>query len=709
MKIKFIAFILLAGEMLVCTLSAQNERALWGSICGRDDAMLGDYKQHLNKMLVTWRQLPGDTEQTVFDLYRKVGNDAETQLNRKASIAGGKLSYVVTPITATNYQDTQLKDFTRDVTYRLTYSGSKETLATYTIKASQLKGKLPYLSFPLVGTTDVCDIDTVVYCANDMSVGDLDGDGQMEIVVKRLLRVLKSSGSGSSDYWLNGENPQAVPSYIRHHIVWDAYKLDGTHLWRLKSGPNIMLGNSSNFGVADLDGDGCAEVVTRTAEGFVFGNGEEIGDTNNDGRTDYRREGKQYMNAGPEFFSVIDGKTGRELARANDIPRGNSSEAWGDDYWKRAASLRLGIASFDGEHNQIFLGRGVYARIVVEGWSYADGELNRLWHFDSSDSKNNANKDGKPNSKYAGQGNHSFSVADLDGDGKDEVMYGSCAFDDDGHGLWSTGLGHGDAQHVGKFLPDREGLQVYHCLEGGVTMVALHDAKDGSIIWKKDAAEANDMGRCCVGDIDPDSPGCEFWYYKSNAFAQDATDLGYKPHSCNMMIWWDGTLNRQFLNESIIQSQKLGRTFTIYRYGGAFVNGTKSTPGFYGDILGDWREEMVLADGTMLNEIRIYSTWYPTDYRLNWLMTDHTYRMSALNENVGYNQPTHTGYYIGSDMDNYAIETGISTMSDEKSIYHINKVYDLRGIQSERMKKGINIIVETDANGSVLTRKVLMR
>ena len=164
------------------------------------------------------------------------------------------------------------------------------------------------------------------------------------------------------------------------------------------------------------------------------------------------------------------------------------------------------------------------------------------------------NKDGKANSAYDGQGNHAFNVADLDGDGRDEVMYGSCAFDDDGTGLWTTGLGHGDANHVGRFLPDREGLQVYHCLETGKTMVALHDAKDGSTLWKKVSDSDNDMGRCLVSDIDPASPGCEFWWYGSNAWSQDGTkDLGYKPKSCNMAIWFDGTLSRQLINEGIIE------------------------------------------------------------------------------------------------------------------------------------------------------------
>ena len=201
-----------------------------------------------------------------------------------------------------------------------------------------------------------------------------------------------------------------------------------------------------------------------------------------------------------------------------------NSESWGDNYWKRANSLRMGLACFTGKGMQIFLGRGVYARTVVEGWDYTpnttdsqwglEGTLTRLWKFDSSAAGGkDKNKDGKANSAYAGQGNHAFNVADLDGDGLDEVMYGSCAFDNDGTGLWSTGLGHGDANHVGVFQKDYEGLQVFHCLETGVTEVALHDAKTGAVIWDIRAATAGDQGRCMVADVDPTSPGCEFWKY----------------------------------------------------------------------------------------------------------------------------------------------------------------------------------------------------
>jgi len=656
-------------------------RALWGSIAmtpSSGNINLGDYQQANNKVLLTWRMLPGDDENTAFNLWRSMGDNGVWTCVNDALKTGKK------GIKATNYQHAAMTNITGDIHYRLTYADENvkgagmncdDYIAEYTMSKEQATQKIPYVSIPLRSTDDCSDYpDVFTYEANDCSVGDLDGDGEFEIVVKRLL-----NGGTPDD---SDSDPRA-----RHIIVWDAYKLDGTMLWRVKSGPNIIPGNSSSVMLGDLDGDGCAEFVLKTGEGTVFGDGTEIGDTDEDGITDYRKNwGGHYTGdkagkyGGPEYFSVVDGKTGRELARANFIARGpegqtpaqwvanwsTNSESWGDNYWKRANSLRVGLACFTGKGMQIFLGRGVYARTVVEGWDYTpntpdsqwglEGTLTRLWKFDSSTSGGkDKNKDGKLNSAYAGQGNHAFNVTDLDGDGLDEVMYGSCAFDNDGTGLWTTGLGHGDANHVGVFQKDYDGLQVYHCLEGGVTEVALHDAKTGAVIWDIRAATAGDQGRCMVADVDPSSPGCEFWKYGNELFSQNGNPLynnegnRKEESSCNAGIWFDGYLNRQMIDGGIINSYSHGRTFTIYRYDMSFNNSTKSNPGWYGDFLGDWREEVIVPSSDKLTDIKIFSTWYPTEHRIPWLMTDHTYYMQAIHENVGYNQPTNVGYYLGSD------------------------------------------------------------
>ena len=666
----------LATAALFLPAAAQQrtlaDRALWGSIATAPASgaiNTGDYRNYNDRMLITWRMLPGDDAETAFDLYRHVGDADET------CIAAG--------LKATCYQHAPFSVGTDDIHYRLTYAGDTTTIGRYTMARAQSNAREPFIKIPLQPTHDVYAGDDLEYQANDASVGDLDGDGQMEIVVKRLLgkKGVLDSGTGAED-----TDPRA-----RHTVIFDAYRLDGTLMWRVMSGPNIIQGNSVNFAVADLDGDGRCEMVTKTGEGTVFGDGYEIPDTDGDGRTDYRSiwpvghytgDGPKGY-GGPEFFSVIDGTTGRELARADFPCRGKEGETpeqmaanWeANDWkwdprnnkyaWKLANSLRLGVAEFTGHGMQVFLGRGVYGRTVVEAWQYDptpsgeyEGTLTRLWKIDTDDAGGaDRNKDGKPNSAYAGQGNHAFNVADLDGDGLDEVMYGSCAWDHDGTGLWTTGLGHGDANHVGQFLTDRDGLQVFHCLETGRTMVALHDAKDGSVIWSKSGSSETDMGRCMVDDILPGSPGSEFWWPDGTkvTWAQDGTtSINSYPTSCNMAIWFDGSLTRQLINApsnggGTIHSEHSGRVCTVYRWDTRFINGTKANPSWYGDMLGDWREEFIVPDGTLVDHLKVFSTWYPTTHRIPWLMTDHTYRMQAIHEMVGYNQPTHTGYYLGSD------------------------------------------------------------
>lgn len=742
-------FLLIAMALLSTIANAQlptkefKSRGMWASINNVGNASLGDYTAHTGKLLISWRMLPTDKWDTSFLLYYRAASNVTGSLNRATSSAISNATCFQTTVPTSSrvyylldgryFGDEKLPSSLRDADAKQALR--EAALDSLLIDERLWKDKLPYISIPLQSTDDVTSYPKEFkYQANDCSVGDLDGDGEMEVVVKRLLAyydanvdTLKgtSEGAGSSD------------KRARHIVLWDAYKLDGTLIWRVKSGPNIIPGNSSSVMLGDLDGDGKFEFVTKTGEGTVFGDGKEMGDTNGDGITDYRTRWPGHYTGdgangygGPEYFSVIDGTTGRELARANFIARGPegqteqqwvqnyaaNSSSWGDNYWKRANSLRMGLASFKGDGKlQVFLGRGVYARTVVEGWEFSrtpdaekglEGSLTRMWRFDSSSAGGkDKNKDGKLNSAYAGQGNHAFNVADLDGDGKDEVMYGSCAFDDDGTGLWTTGLGHGDANHVGRFLPDREGLQVFHCLEGGVTEVALHDAKDGSDIWKIVAATAGDQGRCMTADVDPSSPGYEFWKYGNELYSQSGQALyngegkRKEESSCNAGIWFDGKLNRQMINGGIINSFANGRTFTIYRYNISFNNSTKSNPGWYGDFLGDWREEFIVPDQTKVKDIKIFSTWYPSEYKLPYLMSDHTYFMQCLHENVGYNQPTNIGgYYLGSDMDFSKvplIDEELTSIKEVKSVQQLingdNLYYDLSGRPVTNPKTGLYI------------------
>jgi len=722
-----------------------KSRGMWASVNAKSDASLGDYKDHNNKLLISWRMLPTDSWDTAFYLYYRSATSVDGTLTRATDTAvkDATCFQSALPTTARVYYLVPATYFEGSASKFVTNAEAKKALReaaedSLEVGDRLITDKLPYVEIPLKTTEDVCQwTDYIKYQANDCSVGDLDGDGQMEVVVKRLLTVYNKNGEITG----SAEAASDTDTRTQHIAIFDAYKIDGTFLWRIMSGPNIIAGNSINFAVADLDGDGCAEFVTKTGEGTVFGDGQSIGDTNGDGRIDYRSiwpaghytgDGPKGY-GGPEFFSVCDGKTGKELARANFIARSPEDKSvedwvanwqtyeqtWGSSItWKLANSLRLGVASFTGEDLQIFLGRGVYGRTVVEGWQFdrtpdtekgLDCSLTRMWKFDTSEAGgNDKNKDGKPNSAYAGQGNHSFNVADLDGDGKDEVMYGSCAWDDDGTGLWSTGLGHGDANHVGRFLPDCEGLQMFHCLEGGTCQVALHDAKDGSIIWAKYGKDEGDMGRCMTADVDPTSPGYEFWMYGNELFDQNGNELYNKESqrktesSANAGIWFDGSLNRQMINDNIINSYSQGRTFTIYRYDITFNNSTKSNPGWFGDMLGDWREEFIVPDNSRLNNVKIFSTWYPSNYKLPYLMSDHTYYMQCIHEQVGYNQPTNIGgYYLGYDMDFTKVpvlgggeapaSNAIKEIASEPNRKTDGRFYDLSGRVVEHPTAGLYI------------------
>lgn len=746
-----VVLVLTANAQLTATSSAKGERKMWASITvgqiNGDYVSLGDYKVHNNKILISWRMLPTDTWETSFKLYSRTASNTEGTITRKTK----------EPITVTNYQIPSIPssnvvyyllpgDFVDNANVLGAISKAKDKAA---LKAAALdsilidervwKNKLPYVTIPLKSTEDVSGAELaneIKYQANDCSVGDLDGDGEMEVVVKRLLTIYNTEGAVVA----TSEGAGDTDPRAQHIVIWDAYKLDGTFMWRIKSGPNIIAGNSSNFAVADLDGDGICEFVTKTGEGTVFGDGYAIPDTDGDNKTDYRDiwpaghytgDGPKGY-GGPEFFSVCDGRTGKELARANFICRGKEGETpeqlaanWEANdrkwdprekkyAWKLANSLRLGVAHFTGEEGtlQIFLGRGVYGRTIVEGWQYDPtpsgdfaGTLTRLWKLDTDNAGGTkTNKDGKANSAYAGQGNHAFNVADLDGDGYDEVMYGSCAWDNDGTGLWTTELGHGDANHVGKFLPNREGMQVFHCLETGTCEVALHDAKDGSIIWAKYSAKAGDQGRAMTADVNPKSPGYEFWMYGNELFNQNGQELmssdgttRAKETSANAGIWFDGYLNRQMINEGIINSYAYGRTFTIWRYGISFNNGTKSNPGWYGDFLGDWREEVIVPSSDKLTDLKVFSTWYPSDYKLPYLMSDHTYKMQTIHQQVGYNQPNNIGsYYLGSDMDFSQVplvdaggETAIEGVRYQmESVQRADgKIYDLTGREVQNITR----------------------
>ncbi len=484
-----------------------------------------------------------------------------------------------------------------------------------------------YLEIPLQvppsGTTPAGASYT--YSPNDASVGDLDGDGQYEI-------VLKWDPSNSQDNSVSG---------YTGNVYLDAYELDGTMLWRIDLGVNIRAGaHYTQFIVYDLDSDGFAEVACRTSDGTIDGIGNAIEDPN----ADYRRS-DGYIFTGPEYLTIFDGMTGAAISNSDFYPNRVNVSQWGDGYGNRCDRFLAGVAYLDGRYPSLIMARGYYgprggysARNEIVAYNWRDGTLEQVWYFKAHTSG--------PNADYIGQGCHSLSINDVDGDGRDEIVYGSCTIDDDGTGLYTTGLGHGDALHVGDFNQDNGGLEVWQCHEDSPYGASLRNADTGDIIFRFEASD--DTGRACAGDITADYSGTEVWASGGVPLsAVYGVNLGSHSNPVNFMVWWDGDLLREFLDSNVISKYKYG---TLLTAGGCSSNNsTKSTPCLSVDILGDWREEVIWRTSDN-SAIRIYTTTIETSHRLYTLMHDSQYRVSIAWQNTAYNQPPHTSFFLGDHM-----------------------------------------------------------
>lgn len=659
-----------------------SKRMLWGSVADDSQGWLTNVPEltvNTGKLLLSWRMLPEDSEETAFDIYIK-----QNEVNVKVNVS---------PVNGTCFQIPQeLLSNESDNVFTLCYAGTTEAIDTYTMKAGQYRDKLPYITIKLRRTDNDNRINDVPeYIINDGAIGDLDGDGKYEILIAR------------NAY---GHAEGSIP---RSPLILEAYTLTGANLWRVIWGNNIPASNSVAIIVADLDGDGKDEVTIRSSEGTVFGDGSFIGDTNGDGRTSYAQY-DTYNSEAPEFISVLEGSTGKELARAPYIPIINS-ERWGDNYFKRANSLRMAAAKLQKEGNfQIVACRGIYERMELEAWNYVPGQetLEHVWKFTTDD-----------NPDYIGQGNHQLAVADVDGDGFDEITYGASCIDHDGRGLYSTGLGHGDMLHVGKFIQDRDGLQCFQCFETGKTRAALRDAATGELLWTLVGDEETDEGRCLIADIDPENPGYEMWVYDRQIYTTDGELTGFTAPQVNFPIWWTGDLTRQLFDRMVIdsfsRSSDKNRVFNMHRYGAACHNGTKSNACFIGDFLGDWREEIVIAKQHPTavennrplpgsEELMIFSTWHPTDYRIPYLMSDSVYYRGVIHQHMGYNTPIHTGFYFGAESDfsysgSSVMPIGIDDNSESETIY------TLTGMNTAKIQAPGIYIIRRGPN----VRKVLVK
>jgi fibronectin type 3 domain-containing protein len=481
------------------------------------------------------------------------------------------------------------------------------------------------------------------YSANDASVGDLDGDGQYEI-------VLKWDPSNSKD---NASGGTTGP------VIIDAYKLDGTRLWRVNLGGNIRAGaHYTQFLVYDFDGNGRAELMAKTADGTRDGKGVVIGDPD----VSYREGGR--ILKGPEFLTVFDGITGAAVDTVDYSPERGDPASWGDSRGNRVDRFLAAVAYLDGEKPSAVFARGYYSKAELTAYDFDGTDITRRWEFSSADDGNSA---------YGGQGNHNLAVADVDADGKDEIVYGSATIDDDGMGLYSTRLRHGDALHVSDFDPARPGYEVFAAHEdigenGGIG-ATFRDARTGEVIWNMKAKV--DVGRGAAGDIDPRHPGAEGWAVnKTGEWNSREGELRSASGELisndipapNFLTWWDGDLLREITDHDFDETTKRGvgtiskwdwkahDEVEIFRAEGTLTNNsTKGNAVVQADLLGDWREELVYRTEDS-SELRLYTTVDPTEHRIPTLMHDPVYRLGVAWQNVGYNQPPHTSFFLGDGM-----------------------------------------------------------
>ena len=558
-----------------------------------------------------------------FDLYRSSGGGAEVKLNKE-------------PIDRTSDFLDRTVDYTVD--NRWTLKATTGEVAIWT----RLKGeeRNPYLSVPVCKPEDgEIAGESFTYTANDCSVGDLDGDGEYEIILK----------------WFPSNSKRPPQRGFTGNTYLDAYKMDGRRLWRIDLGPNVRSGAATtNFLVFDFDGDGCAEICCKTGDGTVDGLGHRIGDAQADWRT-WDKKSPTYGKIvnGPEYLTVFEGRTGKELDSKEYIPTRYPLDGWGgvggncgnDNTGGRSDRFTAGVAFLDGKTPSPVMVRGWYGRTVVAAWTFTNGALKHTWTFDSAAPGWEA---------YSGMGNHSVTVADFDGDGCDEICVGAMTVDHDGKGLFTTGLRHGDALHAGRFIPSRQGMQVFgvHENEGDneivkrTPAVAMFDGATGEIIWQDGLGQ--DAGRGVAADIDPRYDGAECWCNIGGLRRGDTGEIisNRKPDSCNFTIYWDADPLAELLDHVSISKWNWNAESTdllLKAEGVVSNNGTKGNPCLSGDILGDWREEVIWPSEDQ-TELRIYSTTIPAvDRRATW-MNDRQYRLAIAWQNVAYNQPPHPSF-----------------------------------------------------------------
>ena len=620
---------------------------------------------------VSWRLLGTDSKATTFDLIRNqivIAKDIyATSFTDNQGLASSTYR-VVTKV------DGEAVDTSKAVT---SWGAAFKTLKLSQPAAGKTK---PYSATIDKVKYDYPDGQDYTYSPNDMSVGDVDGDGEYELFVKW-------DPSNSKDNSQDG---------VTGNVFIDCYKMNGTLLWRIDLGKNIRAGaHYTQFLVYDFDGDGKAELMCKTGPGSKDGNGDYVSEAatdnsiktvTNNGSDLVTSRGR--ITSGQEWLTVFNGLTGKAIHTIFYNPNRNmlyggaadGSVNWGTggkndkgDYGNRGERYLATTAFLGGpdKNPSAVFCRGYYTYAFIWAVDFYDQQLHQRWlsshKTDSSYEVTTYNAAGTgtktsysaPSSTSGdgsktmfGNGNHNLSTADVDGDGCDEILWGSAALDHNGKLLYATGFGHGDAIHLADHCPDRPGLELFQVHEEkGTYAWDLHDAATGAIIHKG-GPEGVDNGRGIAGQFDANVHGSLFWSSSDGSARSAVTgDVVSESHgTTNFRIFWDGDLQEELLDGNKVDKWKSGTggTSRLVTLSGNTCNGTKNTPNLQADILGDWREEVILHNGA--DEIIIYSTTIETPFIMPTLMHDHTYRMGITWQNTAYNQPPHLGYYLPDAM-----------------------------------------------------------
>ncbi len=595
-------------------------------------------------VFVSWRAYESDSADIVFTLER----------NGEVVYTGNR----------TNYSDESGK---AGDTYKLT-----ATTGTTATEESTMAWNKEYQEFTLQAPANqtMPDGSVATYISNDMSTGDLDGDGQLELIVKW-------DPSNSQDNSKDG--------YTGTTII-DGYDLDiatgtATLMWRVDLGLNIRSGaHYTQFQVWDYDGDGKAELMCKTADGSTTFNSklEETGHVGAvsvaslptdvagtpetyDFRQHTGRKGRIVL--GQEYLTVFDGATGEIIDTVKYVPeRGPYDEAtgkydtsrWGlkngsaaeknDGYANRADRFLAATGYIDDGNAAALFCRGYYGRSAITAWKLVNGKLEMQWAFDIDATH-----------EYAAQGNHNLSINDIDGDGYDEIIYGALVVDNDGTAMYATGLGHGDAMHVSDWNNDGK-IEVFSVHEetSAAYGFELRDALTGTILWGVHTGA--DTGRGMAADIDPRYPGAEC-FAKDGIYDCNGNKISDKTPSRNFSIYWDGDVLMELYDNSNNTPQvqkwdweKETIVYPITASGALNNNSTKNNPGLLGDLYGDWREEFIVRDALDNNKIRIYSTTDVTEYVFPCLLENRTYREGLAWQNTAYNQPANLPYLLTEEL-----------------------------------------------------------